>query len=309
MVADSDTSTRHTHTDPVSAFGIGSVALTGPRTVAAEQQLSSRFADHRGRIDLPALAVLFDHIGGLPFYSYGPSGSPCVQARLAMSMQGHIDVSDRVTGTAELLMHDHGFGSTRIEIATSTGHVCSAGTARNVAVGRSAATNPTRDDRGATAPAIGVDSVPLPPAIDPGLPGRAVVEQIAEGVRAAGPITELLNGRVEVVDHAHGVGIRFTARTEPWMGNVFGTMHGGVIAAIVAQACSFAGHANAAAGRDYQVGDLAISFLRSPAVHGGEVVVDVEPVKIGRRIASVEATMRAHDGMLLSRCAADIQYR
>jgi hypothetical protein len=32
--------------------------------VAADQQLGPLFADHRGRIDLAALAVLFDHLGG-----------------------------------------------------------------------------------------------------------------------------------------------------------------------------------------------------------------------------------------------------
>ncbi|MGV9712887.1 PaaI family thioesterase [Gordonia sp. NPDC003424] len=308
MSPESDVSAVRRRTDPVAAFGIGNVSMTGPLTVSAEQQLSTRLADHRGRIDLPALAVLLDHIGGLPFYAYGPSGSPCVQARLAMSMQGHIDVSDRISGVARLLMHDHGFGSTGIEISTSTGHVCCAGTARNVAVGRAAATDPSADDRGLGMPPVD-EALPLPAAIDPGLSGRTVVEQIADGVRAAGPITELLNGSLHLVEHPLGAGVRFTARSEPWMGNVFGTMHGGVIAAIVAQACSFAGQANAEAGRDYQLGDLAIGFLRSPAVHGGEVIVDVEPVKIGRRIASVEATMHAHDGMLLSRCAADIQYR
>lgn len=309
MVAESDESTRHSHADPVAAFGIGNVVLTGPRTVSAEQQLSNQVADHRGRIDLPALAVLLDHIGGLPFYSFGPSGLPCVQARLAMSMEGHIDIADRLTGTAELLMHDHGFGSTRIDIATAAGHICCAGTARNVAVGRAAATNPSTDARGVGAPGIETAQVPLPPAIAAGIGGRQIVEQIADGVRAAGPLAELLNARIELVDHALGAGVRLTAGTEPWMGNVFGTMHGGVIAAIAAQACSFAGQANAIADRDYQVGDLAISFLRSPGVHGEDVIVDVEPVKIGRRIASFEATMRAHDGTPLSRCAADIQYR
>ena len=86
-------------------------------------------------------------------------------------------------------------------------------------------------------------------------------------------------------------------------------MHGGVIAAIAAQACSFAGQANAAAGADYQLGDLAIGFLRSPAVHGGELAVDVRPVKAGRRIASFEAIMRSADSTVLSTAAADVIYR
>lgn len=295
--------------DPVSAFGIGNVAIVGPSTVSAEQQLSARFADHRGRIDLPALAVLLDHVGGLPYFTFGASGSPCVQGRLAISMQGHVDIAERLTGTAELLMHDNGFGSTRVDIATTAGYLCCSGTARNVAVGRAFDDNPA-DQRGVGAPPeVGSDRTPLPAPIEAGLDGRTIVEQIADGSRAIGPLADLLNGRVDIVDHPLGAGVRFVARTEPWMGNVFGTMHGGVIAAMVAQACSLAGQAGASAGHDYQVGDLAISFLRSPAVHGGEVVVDVEPVKVGRRIGSFDATMRAHDGMVLSRAAADVLYR
>ncbi|GAB91427.1 PaaI family thioesterase [Gordonia rhizosphera] len=294
--------------DPVTAFGIGNVSAAAPGVVTAEQQLGPRFADHRGRIDLPALAVLFDHLGGLPFFSSGVTGSPCVQARLSMAMQGHVDVADRVTGTAELLMHDVGFGTTRIDITTSTGHLCSSGTARNAAVARSYDEHPA-EARGVGVPPEVVVGVELPPAIAPGLAGRDIVEQIATGVRPAGPITEMLNGSVEVVESGAGVGVRFTVQTDAWMANIFGTMHGGVIAAIAGQACSFAGQANAQAGRDYQVGDLAISFLRSPAVHGAEVIVDVTPVKVGRRIASFEATMHAHDGMLLSRASADILFR
>ncbi|WP_262365744.1 hotdog domain-containing protein [Gordonia sp. OPL2] len=310
MMEDSTQMERAALHDPVTAFGIGNVLAPRPGVVTAEQQLGPRFTDHRGRIDMPALAVLFDHLGGLPFFRSGPHGSPCVQARLSMSMQGHVAVGDVVTGTAELLMHDDGFGTTRVDITTSTGTLCSSGSARNVAVGRTFANDPsTGRGVGLASEHSGGAPVELPAAIEPSLSGRQIVEQIAIGVRSAGPLTELLNGVVEPVTHGRTVGIRFTATTEPWMGNVFGTMHGGVIAAITAAACSFAGQANAAAGIDYQLGDLAIGFLRSPAVQGDNVIVDVVPIKVGRRIASFDATMTAHDGMLLSRATADVLYR
>ncbi|MYR08680.1 PaaI family thioesterase [Gordonia sp. SID5947] len=311
MTGDRAVPTRIVPRDPVTAFGIGNVAVSGPATVRAEQRVGADLVDHRGRIDLPALAVLFDHLGGLPFIASDPQRSPCVQARLAISMQGHVDVGDLVTGEAELLVRDEMFGTTRVDIVTSTGRICCSGTARNVGVGRTVSGNPG-GGRGVDAPPpVGdaADQRPMPPVIEPGLDGRAIVEQIAAGTRPAGHLTELLNGRIDTVDHPLGVGVRFTVETEPWMGNLFGTMHGGVIAAVVAQGCALAGQANAAAGRDYQLADLAISFLRSPAVQGTDVVVDVTPVKVGRRIASFEATMHAHDGMLLSRGAADVHYR
>ncbi|MFW0783928.1 hotdog fold thioesterase [Gordonia sp. CPCC 206044] len=310
MVVDTGRPDAGAPDDPVGAFGIGNVTLVAPGVVAADQQLGPRFADHRGRIDLPALAVLFDHLGGLPFFRSGPTGSPCVQARLSIATQGQVSVGDRVTGTAELLMHDDGFGTTRVDIVTSAGRLCCSGTARNVAVGRSFDVNPADIGGEGSAPGgPGAQAVALPPAIESHLTGREIVEQIAAGARSAGPLTELLNGRVEVVDHDNGTGVRFVVTTERWMGNVFGTMHGGVIGAIVAQACSFAGQANASAGRDYQLADLAAAFLRSPAVDGGDVVVEVVPVKVGRRIASFEAAMRADDGVLLCRAEADTHYR
>ncbi|MEE4021471.1 hotdog domain-containing protein [Gordonia sp. PKS22-38] len=310
MVAEPNWTHREPPNDPVSAFGIGNVAVAGRGRVVAEQQLGPLFTDHRGRIDLPALAVLFDHLGGLPYFRSGPSTTPCVQARLSMAMQGHVGIDDRITATADLMMRDDSFGSTRVDITTSTGHVCCTGTARNVAVGRS------YDEAPSKAPGLGptpgtayTHGVDLPPAIEPHLSGREIVEQIASGALAGGPIVDLLNGRVALIDHDRAAGVRFTVTTEPWMGNLFGTMHGGVIASVAAQACSFAGQANAAAGVDYQLGDLAIGFLRSPAVRGTDVVVEVAPIKVGRRIASFEATMRAQDGLLLSTATADVIYR
>lgn len=297
-------------TDPMTAFGIGNIEVLDNGRVVADQQLGPVFADHRGRIDLPALAVLFDHLGGLPFFRSGPDGSPCVQARLSMSMQGHVGVDDRLTGTAELMMHDDRFGSTRVDVVTSTGHLCCTGTARNVAVARTFDAHPGAP-RGAGPTPTGsrTHGADLPPAIEPSLAGRDIVAQIANGMRAGGPITDLLNGRVEMIDQERAAGVRFTASTRPWMGNIFGTMHGGVIAAIVSQACSFAGQANAAAGLDYQLGELAIGFLRSPTVRGTDVTVDVTAVKAGRRIATFEAVMRGHDGVLLSTATADVIYR
>lgn len=294
----------HTPPDPIIAFGIADVAEARPGVIVADQYVSAGLADHRGRIDMAALAVLFDHLGGLPFFRYGPDGAPCVQARLAISAQGAVPIGDKVTGTAELLMHDSEFATTRVDVRTSDGRLCCTGTARSVAVGRSATRPPSP---GLIGPGE-LPAVDLPASLPEDLDGRAIVDGLAAGSLAAGPLTELLGGRIEVVEHPLGVGLRYIVRTQPWMANFFGTMHGGVITAITAQACAVAGAANS--GRaDHGLGDLAIAFLRSPAVQGDEVIVDVEPVKVGRRIGSFRATMRDADGTVLSSSAADTYYR
>lgn len=303
---------------PVQAFCVGNVRFdeTSPTGIAAgthrasaAQQLGPRFADHRGRIDLPAMAVLFDHIGGLPFYAAVRSAA--IQARLSISAQGYVDVDDRLSGNARLVMHDDAFGTTEVELTTSTGRLVCVGTARNVRVGRAVGGDAEVGDDEVPDHMAGAD-VALPPPIPSGLDGATIIAEIAAGTRPAGPIVDFLNGRIEIrpmTDAGRPVdGVRFTSRTEPWMGNMFGTMHGGIIGTILGQACSLAGQAHAAAGRAYRVGDLTASFLRSPAVQGGEVIVDVVPVKIGRRIASFSATMHSHDGMLLAAATSDIQY-
>jgi len=297
--------------EPLATFHVGHLERAGDTGAIAEQQLTARFADHRGRIELPALGVLFDHLGGIPYQlEQFKSGGFTIQARLSLSALGHIDVGDRLSCSADLATHDDQWGVTRVEIRTSTGRVCCVGSARNTVVGRSAEL-PTslEDEAGGDIPdCADAHGALLPLAIEPSLPGHDIVTQLASGVRSPGPLVELLNGAVEIEGEGRDTVVRLRVRTEPWMGNMFGTMHGGIIGTILGQACSLAGQAHAAAGRAYRVGDLTASFLRSPAVQGGEVIVDVVPVKIGRRIASFSATMHSHDGMLLAAATSDIQY-
>lgn len=293
--------------DPLSVFHVGNLTVSGTQ-VSAQQQLCAQFADHRGRIDLPAFGVLFDHIGGIPFHLAGArSGALSMQARLTMSTLGHVDVDDRLTCDAETAMHDEHTGVTPVQIRTESGRLCCIGTARNMRVGRASTDGTTETPLHDVPNCADAHGVRLPEAIPPTLDGRDVVAQISARVRDAGPLTTLLNGGVDLVGDDGA--IRFTATTEPWMGNLFGTMHGGVIATIVGQAFSFAGQALTPAGGEYRVADMSVGFFRSPAVHGGDVIVEVTPVKTGRRVAAFAARMTAHDGLLLCEGVADVHFR
>lgn len=290
-------------TDPLTAFGVGDLTWDGA-VGGASAQLSVRYADHRGRIEMPGVAVLFDDLAGVPYFRSQTEGTT-LQARLSMSALGRIGVEERMSGRSQVRISEGGYGVTTIELDDAAGQVKMLGTARNVFVGRA-----TTDDP-ATRIAVQAPSAPqaygavLPEPIDPALAGSEVIAQIASGDRAIGPIGEMLGGRIELRD---GGGLRLTAVTESWMSNFLGTMHGGVIATIVGQALSFAGQVHTAPGIDYQLAEMAIGFYRSPAVDGGPVVVEVEPVKLGRRISSFEATMAGADGKLLSRATADVVY-
>lgn len=288
--------------DPMAVFHVGNLEVEGNRA-RCEQQLCAEFADHRGRIDLPAFAVLFDHLCGIPYYR---TVGPCMQARLNISAIGYVAVDDRLTATAELQLHDDVTGVGAVRIASDTGLACCVGTARNVAVSRASAT----DELEMMVPipdCARAQGIRLPEPIPTALSGARIVEEIAAGVRPAGPIVDLLCGRVDV-PYLAGDTLRFIVETHPWMANTFGTMHGGVIGAIVGQAFSLAGQAHTAPGVDYRLADMSVGFFRSPSVHGAEVIVDVEAVKVGRRVASFTGRMIAHDGTLLAEGVADVHY-
>lgn len=284
------------HTSPFEAFGVG--YLEGSDDTELAQQLGAHLTDHRGLIELPAMAVLFDAVGGRPFY-FADTSSSSLQSRLMMSAQHRPAVTDRLAGTSALRMSDDRFGTTVAQIATVAGELVCTGTARNVRVGRAVT---GREAITATPPAgtAHVDVAPIPAD----LAGHRIVAQLARGERGVGPLARLLNGSVTVRDGQ----LRFTSETQPWMANFMGTMHGGVIGTIGAQGLSLGAQAHTAPGQDYQILDFDIGFYRSPAVDGTPVHVDVVGIKVGRRIGSFEATLTDGSATLLARATADVRF-
>lgn len=294
---------------PSDVFGVGNV-VEHADVITAEQLMSGRFADHRGRIDLPALAFLFDHVCGMPFYRSVSPEAASLQARLSVSMCGPVAVGDHVIGQARLRSSEGDRGTSSVEIAARRRGLCCIGTARSVRVGRAAQFDPIAQDCSDVLVTNEIDFDRVP-SNDTGLPGFDIVTQIARGDRAAGPLVELLGGRVAScagLGDRRGYSVRYVSATAAWMANTFGTMHGGVIATIGAQACSLAAQAHTAAQQDYRLDDFSIGFFRSPEVKGREIIVDVTPVKVGRRIVSFQASMTAEDGTLLSQATADASY-
>lgn len=278
-------------TDPFAAFAVG----RRPESALAEmvQRLGPGLTDHRGLIDLPALAVLFDDIGGLPFFVAEPG--PSMQSRVSMSMLDRPTVDDELDARASVRLASGMYGVTDVEIAGPGGLVCT-GTARNVRVGRELVVD--GDHMAIPFPAApGAASVPAPAAE---LSGAEIVDRIAHGDLPIGAVGELLNTSLNVQDS--GITVRCT--TAPWMGNIMGTMHGGVIAAVTAQAMSLAAQSLTSPGQDYLLSEFSAAFLRSPAVDGRTVHVVVEPIKVGRRLSFLQARM--HDGeTLLAHAVAD----
>ena len=106
----------------------------------------------------------------------------------------------------------------------------------------------------------------------------------------------------------HGDGVRLAAVTQPWMANVLGFVHGGILASMIGQAVSFVGELHTTPDADHQVGELSISFLRSPRVDGQHLTIDARADRVGRRVASVGVTMRSGD-QVQATATAEILFR
>ncbi|ALG85755.1 PaaI family thioesterase [Gordonia phthalatica] len=288
-------------TDPFTAFAIG--REPGDPTPAMTQLLGTDLTDHRGLIELPALTVLFDDLGGLPFFHADPETSS-MQARLSMSMLHRPAADDVLRATARLAMSDAGYGSTTVEITRGDGAVLCVGTARNVRVGRPIVDATAADDFSLPDP-VAPNTRPVVAPPDPELSGAEVVARLIDGTLPLGPIADLLGASVASTADDGTVSVEFTS--EPWMANLMGTMHGGVIGAMLAQACSFGAQRNVRAHGAYQLIDFTCEFHRSPVVDGRRVRVEVTPVKLGRRLSIFDARM--YDGeQLLGRATADARY-
>lgn len=292
-------------TDPLQAFRVGDFAVDGLRATG-RQQLSAEFTDHRGLIDLPVLGVLVDHLGGTPYAALGiESGALSMQARLSLSAVGLLGVDDLLDCSAELVVHDDAVATTAVTVTNNAGAGCG-GTTSSVRVGRAAAGDGLRLPEalagGDTGSPVSTATVVVP--LDPALTGEQILDALAAGTLPGGPLMDLLDARVARTDE----GVVLTARTHEWMANLFGTMHGGIVTTLLAQACSLAGQAFTTPDQPYRVGDISVGFYRSPAADGSEVQVSVRTVKRGRRISSFEASMTDADDRLLARAVADIYY-
>lgn len=283
--------------DPFIAFAVG--RDDGAQGAVMHQALGTDVTDHRGLVELPALAVLFDDLGGYPFYFEDPSASS-LQARLTMSMLDRPSVDERLQATADLRMSTPGYGTTSVEITGDSGRVLCSGLARNVRVGRAVTGDTGLNLVSPTAP-NSVAAVTGPPVDHT---GRDVIDAIRAGA-PIGPIAQMLGGSITAADDD---GLIYTTETAAWMGNIMGTMHGGVIGAVVAQGCSFGAQLYTGPGQKYQLVDFTIAFLRSPAVDGRRIHTRVTPVKLGRRISVFDAELRDDDGTLLAHATADARF-
>lgn len=276
--------------------------------MSAEQVVGDALTDHRGRIEIPAYAVLVESVtsGGFWYALDRPVGS--VQSWLSLTAAAPAGVGQHLFATSQLVYRDDAYGALTVQL-TNDGHdVVCAGLGRCVQVSRTSqalavikrATSPAADEPVLSPP----PPRPAKSPIDPELDGRQILTEISVGRIAAGPLCELLGATAGLTDG----GVRLTVSPQPWMANPLGAMQGGVVAAIIGQACSLAGQLQTGPRRQYALVDLTASFWRSPPIDAGDITVTTALDKLGRRIGTVSAVMAGSDGMPLARAVADVQY-
>lgn len=271
-----------------------------PYGTVLRQVVGAGLVDHRGDVGLSSIATLAEIVGGSSFYHSQPPGTASVQSRLSLSVPTPVTLGAHITGRGRVVGAVEGHGTTYAELVDdTTGSVVCSATGRAVVVSRATGEIPRRDG---VRPEVDAEQPPLPEALDPALTGRQILHGIADGSIAKGPIQAVFGLEVTGVNDADVV---VTATPNASMANQMGTMHGGIVIAILAEVCSLGAELSAGPGTRYRISDITLSFLRSPALDAGDLTITVSPVKSGRRITSVIATMVDADGKLLTQAVAD----
>lgn len=289
----------------MAAFGVA--ATVDSAAMSATQHLTRDLADHRGRAEMPAYAMVAESMSSGTFWHSFEEPVGTVQSWLSLTAGAPVKIDDRLYTTSELLHNDGAHGIVALRITNDDDDVVCAGLARCVLVGRTGASLAKIKK---TLPAASHGYVrhveptaTMPAPIDEALDGAGTLAAIADGTLSPGPLCELLSATVLSSDTE----VRMVIAPQPWMINPLGAIQGGVMSAMLGQACSFAGQMPTAPGQAYSMADLSVYFFRSPP--GDDTVTVVSsPDRVGRRLGTVSASMRGADGDEFARATANIRF-
>ncbi|GFG73830.1 PaaI family thioesterase [Mycobacterium botniense] len=290
--------------DLLSTFMISRASFDGG-VMSLRQFVGPTLADHRGRIEMPAYAVMVESAtSGAFWYSLGePVGS--VQSWLSLASAAPVVANQQLSAKSLLVRRDDRYGTLTVQISDERDDVVCVGVGRCVRVGRtsdalSAIDGAPSETGSAFASPTGV----LPPPIDPELDGSQILAEIGKGRISPGPLCELLCATVKSDNDT----TQLVVSPQQWMANPLGTMQGGVVTAIVSQACVLAGQRYTIPGQQYSLAGFNINFFRSPPVDG-ELTVTTTLDKLGQRIGTLSAIMTGSNGVTFARAVADIEYQ
>ncbi|TQF69464.1 PaaI family thioesterase [Rhodococcus spelaei] len=283
-------------------MGVRVLAMS-PAGTDLEGEAGPRFHDHRGLSGLASVGVLADSAVAGAFFASVPHGNRTVVSQLTAAVAAPLPEVGTLTARARIehLDLDAGTGLSSGRVVTEDGATAVSLLARSVIVTRAA-----QDDVhiGPAATLVIPDPEPAEPESLIGLDGRAVVDGIAAGTLARGPLAGLVGLDVESVFDTT-ISARFIPA--PWMSNQVGSVQGGMLFAAAALTTGLTAQTLTTAGQSYRLLDLKIDFVRSPAVDGPPIRVEAEVVRAGRRIVLIETRLVDAGGMLLARSGSSAQ--
>ena len=291
---------------PQAAFSVGDVRVT-EAGISLDQHMTARLVDHRGVLEMPAYAVMAESVtSGAYWYTFTESVAT-VQSWLALTAGAPARVGDLLRATSVMAHRGDLYGTATMSMTNGSHDVVCSGVARAVRVGRTSDALQALD-RDKIASSTGPMAAPpdvdtTVSEIDPGWDGRQILTAISRGDIARGPLCDLLAMTVRL--DAEPV---MTVDPQPWMANPLGAVQGGVIASLIGQACSLAGQAHTGPGDSYTLADLSVHYFRSPPVDGRSLTLATATERVGRRMATVSATMTDHGGTDYVRAVANIAY-
>ncbi|MDA4085418.1 MULTISPECIES: acyl-CoA thioesterase domain-containing protein [Mycolicibacterium] len=292
---------------PLHHFGAGNMRKEGAALVL-EQQIGPALVDHRGVIEMAAYASAAEGISsGVYWHSFTePIGT--VQAWLALTAGAPARLGDTLRLASDLAHRDDAQATATLSVSNGAGEVICTGIARDVRVGRTseALAALDKDDLQSTFPAAPPPrlDVTAPAPIDPGWDGGRILLALSRGELPPGPLTELLAMTVRVTE----AGPVCAMTPQEWMANPYGAIQGGIIASAVAHACALAGQGHTGPGDGYRLADFSVHFFRSPQIDVGPLTVSTGTERVGRRLATVSATLTDGAGTEYARAVADIAY-
>lgn len=127
------------------------------------------------------------------------------------------------------------------------------------------------------------------------MPGLAFLEAIAQGHLPAPPLMHTLDLRIGSIEKGKA---SFTFQPQEFHYNPIGTVHGGVITAILDSAMGCALHSLQPAGTGYTTLELKVNFIKAITIKTGELTATGKVIHAGNRTALTEAQLTSAEGTL-----------
>ena len=135
------------------------------------------------------------------------------------------------------------------------------------------------------------------------LPGRELLQAIADGELPPPPMAELTGARMVSVADGEVV---FRCTPDESTYNPVGMVHGGLLCTLLDSAAGCAVHSLLPAGVGMSSIEIKVSFLSAVRADSGELEITGRALRVGRQIAFAEAHARAADGKLVGHATSSI---